>query len=111
MAFSFRAAFVFVDYQMNYELFSQVLCENKDKPELQCNGKCHMMKEMAKTTDDSSEAGNTVEVVRLHLVEILQDINEILYPVETKGKNVYLATNEKAESLGFTPPTPPPQLV
>jgi hypothetical protein len=40
-----------VDYVINYEYISKVLCENKDKPKLQCNGKCHLMKELAKAAD------------------------------------------------------------
>jgi hypothetical protein len=33
---------------INYDYISKVLCINKDKPELKCNGKCHLMKELAK---------------------------------------------------------------
>ncbi len=40
-----------VDYVVNYEYISKVLCENNDKPKLQCNGKCHLMKELAKAAD------------------------------------------------------------
>lgn len=109
MAFSFRAAFVFVDYQVNYELYSQVLCENKDKPQLQCNGKCHMMKEMA-ATNDTEEQGQTVEVFRMHFVEILQSVKETVY-FKSCHELEFFTHNETVESLGYTPPTPPPQLV
>ena len=40
-----------IDYVVNYEYITTVLCENKDKPKLQCNGKCHLMKELAKAAD------------------------------------------------------------
>ncbi len=40
-----------VDYVVNYEYISKVLCENKDKPKLQCNGKCHLMKQLAKAAE------------------------------------------------------------
>ena len=36
---------------VNYEYITTVLCENKDKPKLQCNGKCHLMKELAKAAE------------------------------------------------------------
>ena len=39
------------DYLINYDYISKVLCENKAKPELQCNGKCHLMKELAKAAE------------------------------------------------------------
>ena len=37
-----------VDYVVNYEYIVNVLCENKDRPEMECNGKCHLGKELAK---------------------------------------------------------------
>ncbi len=40
------------DYIINYEYIANELCENKDEPELQCNGKCHLMKELAKASED-----------------------------------------------------------
>ena len=35
-----------VEYVINYDYISKVLCINKDKPELRCNGKCHLMKKI-----------------------------------------------------------------
>lgn len=39
------------EYVINYEYIAKVLCINKDKPEMQCNGKCHLIKELAKTSE------------------------------------------------------------
>jgi hypothetical protein len=47
-----KPIFPVMDYAINYDYISKVLCINKDKPELKCNGKCHLMKELAKTEDD-----------------------------------------------------------
>lgn len=47
-----------IDYAVNYEYISQVLCINKAKPELKCNGKCHLMKELAKASDDDKPASS-----------------------------------------------------
>lgn len=43
-----------VDYVVNYEYIATVLCENKAKPKMECNGKCHLMKELAKTSENES---------------------------------------------------------
>ncbi|MFB9098274.1 MULTISPECIES: hypothetical protein [Flavobacterium] len=40
-----------LDYIVNYEYIATELCENKAKPELKCNGKCHLTKELAKVSD------------------------------------------------------------
>ena len=52
LSFLVKPVFPLVDYAINYEYISKVLCENKAKPELQCNGKCHLMKELAKNTEN-----------------------------------------------------------
>ncbi len=39
------------DYIINYDYIAKVLCENKAKPELKCNGKCQLMKELAKASE------------------------------------------------------------
>lgn len=43
-----------LDYLIDYDYIATVLCINKDKPELACNGKCYLMKEMAKVAEDQS---------------------------------------------------------
>jgi hypothetical protein len=41
-----------LDYIINYDHIATELCENKAKPELHCNGKCHLAKELAKASED-----------------------------------------------------------
>ena len=40
---------------VNYDYIVTNLCENKSKPELKCNGKCHLTKQLAKASESSSE--------------------------------------------------------
>lgn len=47
-----KPIFPVLDYAVNYDYISKVLCINKAKPELKCNGKCHLMKELAKASED-----------------------------------------------------------
>jgi len=37
-----------LDYYANYEYIATQLCENRDKPILDCNGKCYVAKEIEK---------------------------------------------------------------
>jgi hypothetical protein len=39
------------NYLVQYKYYVDVLCENKNKPELKCNGKCQLAKEL-KTVDE-----------------------------------------------------------
>jgi hypothetical protein len=51
IVFVFRPFIPVVEYIVNYEYVSTVLCENIDKPELKCNGKCHLAKELTKSLE------------------------------------------------------------
>lgn len=41
------------EYVMNYDYIVNVLCENKDKPQLKCDGKCYLSKQLAKEAEQS----------------------------------------------------------
>ncbi|MFC6096849.1 hypothetical protein ACFPVY_09350 [Flavobacterium qiangtangense] len=62
-------------YVFDYQYISEVLCVNKEKPELQCNGKCHLMKELAKASEDekptSSDKKNHHSEVEILFIEEL----------------------------------------
>ena len=44
-----------LEYAVNYDYIVTNLCENKSKPELKCNGKCHLTKQLAKASESGSE--------------------------------------------------------
>ena|SRR5688572_32043654 len=39
---------IVAEYQVNKNYIATVLCINKNKPELHCEGKCHLSKELSK---------------------------------------------------------------
>lgn len=49
----FTRFYFYVGYELNKNYIATVLCENKAKPELNCNGKCYLMKKIkqAEKTD------------------------------------------------------------
>jgi hypothetical protein len=47
-----------LEYAVNYEYIATKLCVNKAKPELACNGKCHLMKELAKASESEKPVSN-----------------------------------------------------
>ncbi len=51
-----------MEYIVNYDYIATVLCENKAKPELQCNGKCHLMKELAKASEEDKPSSSDKKV-------------------------------------------------
>jgi hypothetical protein len=56
----FRPLVPLVEYAVNYNYISEVLCINKNNVELHCNGKCYLSKQLSKVNDtDSSPLNKT----------------------------------------------------
>jgi hypothetical protein len=50
-----KPVFPVVEYVFDYEYISEVLCINKDKPEMHCNGKCYLMKSLAEAASKEAD--------------------------------------------------------
>ncbi|WP_034887560.1 hypothetical protein [Gillisia sp. Hel_I_29] len=93
-------------YKLNIESFIEQLCENKDKPALECNGKCFL----TKISDDSSSDSKS-NIPKIERQELLYyqatNIFEILHsPLKLKEANFYyheVDTNSYTISI-FHPP-------
>lgn len=72
-----KPALPVVDYVVNYDYISKVLCVNKAKPKLQCNGKCHLMKELAKTSENERPISSDKKIASQH--------HEVLFLEEMKS--------------------------
>lgn len=51
---TFEIAFIVMNFKVNQDFFAQI-CENKDKPEMECNGKCHLKKQIKKQEEQKSK--------------------------------------------------------
>lgn len=71
-----KPLFPVLEYAVNYDYISKVLCINKDKPKLKCNGKCHLMKELAKAAESEKPLSSDKKETTKQEVEVLffQDI-------------------------------------
>lgn len=56
-----KPLFPLVDYALNKEYIAKNLCENRNKPKMNCNGKCHLMKQLKKASSDVPSDGNTTK--------------------------------------------------
>ena len=48
----------FLEYVINYDYIVKELCENKEKPALKCNGKCHLAKQLAKAAEEEKSTSS-----------------------------------------------------
>lgn len=88
LVFIFRPVLPVVEYMVNYEYISTVLCENIDKPEMHCNGKCHLAKEFDKSISHKAP-------IQLEKVSILFDFI-VVHEYESYFKRYSLSNlNEK----------------
>lgn len=71
----------------NYSYISKVLCVNKNKPQLNCNGKCYLMKQLAKNASDEREKDKTERrnKVEIPFVFVLGEENNMVIMEEEKG--------------------------
>lgn len=61
--------YVFFSFKINQDYIARVLCENKNRPELHCNGECVLMQKLKKLDERKSE----------EKAQLLSQMNEILY--------------------------------
>jgi len=78
-----------VDYVINYEYISKVLCENKEKPKLQCNGKCQLMKGLAKAIDTENPVSSDKKSA--------SPIQEVLFLNEVTSFRIVTCSSSKQE--------------
>jgi hypothetical protein len=68
-----------LNYEVNKDYISKVLCENKEKKELHCEGKCHLKKELQKEEKkESTPTGSSKEKFEITLFHSFQE-QEIVF--------------------------------
>ena len=66
-----KPIFPVLDYIINYDYIANELCENKAKHELKCNGKCHLVNELAKASEDDKPIHSDKKNNSKHEIEVL----------------------------------------
>lgn len=91
---TFRQAEVIFGYHLNKGYITENFCVNKAKPEMQCNGKCHLKKELKESEENASK--NPVS---------LKQFNELFLacdnPIADFLKPVALVTSIAVASFDF----------
>lgn len=65
---------ILINFKVNQDIIAKVLCINKNKPELQCNGKCHLanqikQQEEKENQNTNSETTTKTEIIFIHNIE------------------------------------------
>ncbi|WP_345117553.1 hypothetical protein [Hymenobacter algoricola] len=72
---TFSQELVVLDYQVHKARITQLFCVNKARPQLQCNGKCHLAKELRKAADtDSKTPGASLAKMKYEALRPLRPV-------------------------------------
>lgn len=103
-----------VEYVMNYDYIVNVLCENKDKPELKCDGKCYLAQQLAKEARNDKnpfgEKQSKIEVQHLVFYQVPRDF-DFGFPASRDLENNFSTVIDLCSSLFTTDISQPPELV
>lgn len=109
-ATTFANLFLLADYAVRYNTYANELCENKDRPELDCDGKCQFAKIMNRNSEPEKPQLN--QIVEVAFIAILYEVEiEIPFGIEDKSVTQQFWHNELLPTGGQPGiPTPPPKL-
>ncbi len=102
-----------VDYAVNYDYIVNFICENRDKPELQCNGTCYLTKELAEEASDADSnplSNNQIKYEWSQVVYVEPILEFNLNGIEQLStKTIPVALDQRVDSnlYSFNIPKPP----
>ena len=104
---TFSTLIIIADYQLNKNYIAQNLCENKNKPQLHCNGKCQLNKQLQKQDKNENAPFNPIK--EKNQIQLFCEWNDFGFADSQSIKNNYLPYLEKKItspiSSTFHPPT------
>jgi hypothetical protein len=81
---------IIADYSLHKEFIAKNLCENKAKPMMHCNGKCHLRKALQKEEKKNNEENSLKEKFE---VQFFSQTNKIIFSASSseikKGNTAY----------------------
>ncbi|MDF2156512.1 hypothetical protein [Algoriphagus sp. CAU 1675] len=88
-----------VHFYMDREQITALYCVNKDKPEMECNGKCELSKRLFEAKDQNeSEAEITLEELNLTFLTKSREVGLLFIP-EANHQIVHIPRYQMPHSL------------
>ena len=94
MTMFLKPVFPVIEYIVNYDYIVNELCENKQIPESNCNGKCYLMKELAKAS--VGESTNPTDK------KVSAKMYEVIYFQELQSINFDFSSLSNASNVLFS---------
>jgi len=93
MAQTFNKWLLVISFNINREYIAQKLCENRDKPKLNCKGNCVMMKKMKQEKKEQELPGTNKIEVNTHVLSSKSFFASEPDPVLTSNIRRFIAFN------------------
>jgi hypothetical protein len=108
---SCRVALPLMEYVLHYNYIATELCENKDKPELDCCGKCYVKKKIA-TAEEAENSTKPPSPKERQSIEVFQHLLtsfgiEITQPIYTTHSFFFLVAPRLLIGFASVPAQPP----
>ena len=97
LAQTFSTLVVISHYEMNRRYYAEVLCQNKNRPELACEGKCALMLKINHCAAQKQESNN-----QLLQIFINQDLNWVFCECQKPRFNTFFVSEIKKNSSNFS---------
>jgi hypothetical protein len=97
LAQTFSTLVVIGHYEMNRRYYAEVLCQNKNRPELACEGKCVLMQKLNQYIEQKQDSNNQSLQNFIN-----QDFNWVFYAPETIGFNSFFVSEIEKSSPNFS---------
>lgn len=84
--------FLVTNYLYQYDYYVNVLCENKERQELKCNGTCHLAKEL-KVVEEKESSPELPSQVKVEPALFFQEVEEVVLDfIETKANYLLISS-------------------
>jgi len=102
---AFSKVVIYVDFKLNERYIAANLCENKARPQLHCNGKCQLSKQLKKDEENNKESKKPIQEAVYYCNAAHFTVTLIPYCSPTVSYPVYTAPTLQADQQRiFHPP-------
>lgn len=109
LSYTFSQTTILIEYLVDIEAYTAKYCENTDHPEIECNGKCHLSKELAKDQENKNpENLRVLTSINFFVVSGITLPETPFIPIEKEKSNFYYQENLLTRII--PPPFLPPDL-
>lgn len=98
-------------FELNIDYIVETYCVNKEKPQLQCNGKCHLATQLASNTSNSSTNSYLNTLFEAFIPVYFQEYQSISLNRNYRADSLkHWTYNENFNSVFISLLNPPPQV-